>query len=79
MALIQLHHYYPIKNSHQNILDLILSNRSDLNVLKNKFFIVNIDLAHPPLEINGPTINNKKIPLNTKIMFLISLVVTIMR
>lgn len=60
VTLIQLYQHNPIKNSHLNILDLVLSNRSNLNVLQNNFPIVNIDPAHPPLQINGPSINKIK-------------------
>lgn len=43
-----------IINYKNNVLDLVIFNNSNLEVSKCSFFLVPIDIAHPPLKINGP-------------------------
>ncbi|CAI6356720.1 unnamed protein product [Macrosiphum euphorbiae] len=43
-----------IPNYRNNILDLVISNNNTLKVSKCSFPLISVDVAHPPLQINGP-------------------------
>lgn len=51
----QLNQHNLISNYKNNILDLVLSNNCNLTVTKCPVSLVPIDLAHPVLQIDGPS------------------------
>jgi hypothetical protein len=53
VAFMQLFQHNFIVNYKNNILDLVFSNDFSLEITKCSFPLVPIDIAHPPLQING--------------------------
>jgi hypothetical protein len=56
IAFEQFFQHNFIKNYKNNILDLVISDKNSLDVTKCSFPLVSIDIAHPPLQINGPIV-----------------------
>jgi hypothetical protein len=54
IAYEQFFQQHFIPNYRNNILDLVISDNHTLEVSKGSFPLVSVDVAHPPLQINGP-------------------------
>jgi hypothetical protein len=54
IAFEQFFQHNFIQNYRNNILDLVISDNNNLEVSKCSFPLISVDVAHPPLQINGP-------------------------
>jgi len=52
ISFLNMFQFNNICNSKNDILDYVISNNNSINVILNKFPVVNVDLYHPPLEIS---------------------------